>query len=76
MSTRRRDHEVETPELAVAGDVGDRLAGDAARDERLRTPASNPVGRGKADAGEELRAIPAEHVTRQHLGVAARRRPA
>ncbi len=64
-----RDLELEAPELAVADDVGDRLARGAARDERRRYAASKPSGGGRCAASEQLRAIPAEHVPREHLRV-------
>ena len=62
------DVEVESPELAMAGDERDRLARGAPLDERREAHAD--VGRHRiAAVGDEPRAIPAERVPRQHFGV-------
>ena len=63
-----RDVEVEAPELPVPGDVGDRFACGAASDQRLES-GYEAGRRGKVPRVRSLRAVPAEHVAREHLGV-------
>ena len=68
MSTAGRDVEVETPEFAVPEmrATGSRAARLAISD-LVRW--SKSLGGRKVPAGEQLRAVPAEHVAREHLGV-------
>ena len=63
--------EVEAPELPRAQDVGHRLAPFAARDERLVVQQED-ARRLLVAVGEKTRAIPAEHLAREHLGVERR----
>ena len=61
ISTAGVTSNVEPPELADADDVGERLAGDAPRDERV-VARREAVGLRLARVGEEALGRPAEHV--------------
>ena len=66
-----RDLEVQSPELALAGDEGYRLACGAPLDERGEAPID--VGRHRiTPIGHEARPVPAERMPSQHLGVEPR----
>ena len=62
------DLERQAPELAGAEDVGHRLAALAAGDQRLVAQQKH-ARRGLVAIGEKTCAIPAQYLTREHLGV-------
>ena len=66
------DGEVETPELAPAGEVGDRLARSAAPDER-RQPPSLFLAERQAIFGEQSFGRKPQRVLHQQAGIATRR---
>ena len=53
----------------MSGDVRDWLARGATRDERVVARRRSPAARGLAPSADEPRAIPAEHVAGEELGV-------
>ncbi len=65
-----RDDEIESPELAMPGDERDRFVRRAPFDEAGVLPLD--VGRHRfLPVGDQARAVPAESMARQHLGVEA-----
>ena len=68
ISTAGVTYEVEAPELAVTDDEGDRFRAARRDDQRLERWFEE-LRRGKVPASQQLRAVPAEHVAREHLGV-------
>src|SRR5207244_12518936 len=65
------DGQRQRPELALADEVEDRLAGRAARQERLEAIESG--GRdGSGGPGDEARTVDPEHMREQHLGIGTR----
>ena len=68
---RRRDEELEVPELTVSGDVGHRLAPLAPRDQRLVGVPRRPAPAARHVASDRSR-DPTPGVPRQHFGVDGR----
>ena len=70
----RRHFQLEAPEFTHADDVGERLAGGAARDERL-VLRREPLRLLRVRIGEEALGRPAEHVLRKEPRVEIRLGP-